>query len=254
MKNVLLTVAALFTFVSTSACADTFDPRNTLIIEGPIAGETMRPISVRMNELLTSESTPRVVNLIINSPGGSVYAGFQFITQMKSLQGKGTKFACYVPGLAASMAFHILTHCDKRVVLEESALLWHRARIFIMFGVVTAPTSASIARDLQAVDNHILLNVSRSLVKDLSEEDINYHFEHETLHIGQTLCASAPNFCIAQSHIPGLMEALNNAKIASTMKPRGGDEEEGRRNLFVGKESMVYIYSKYLRDFMKRSK
>jgi len=235
---------AIGSMLSTAACAESFNPETTIIIKGPIAGQTMGPITEKLDELLMYDQAPKAVTLILDSPGGSVYAGFRFIAQMKSLQGKGTKFVCYVPGLAASMAFHILTHCDTRTVLQESALLWHRARIFMMFSVMTAPASSAIARDLQSIDEHILKDVSAALKRDMSNEDIVYHFEHETLHIGQRLCNSAPNFCVAKSHVPGLMEALNNPAITISVQPQS--IEDRKTNMFTGLESIVYVYTKYL--------
>lgn len=246
MKNILLSVisAALF-MTATTACADSFRTENTLIIKGPIAGETMQPIAEKMTELLMRDRPPSHISIVIDSPGGSVYAGFRFLAQMKSLQGKGTRIDCYVPGLAASMAFHILTHCDRRVVLEESALLWHRARIFVMFGTLTAPASSAVARDLQSIDDHILNDVRSVLKKDMSDADISYHFEHETLHIGQRLCNSAPNFCTSTAHVPGLMEIMNDLAVTTT-QPVEEAEGKKKKNMFTGIESVVYIYEEFL--------
>lgn len=240
-------VLAIAGAVSSTACAESFRAEDTVLIRGVIAGKTMEPVYSKMNEFLVQDQTPSTVKLIIDSPGGSVYAGLKLISQMKSLQGKGTKFVCYVPGLAASMAFHILVHCDKRVVLQESALLWHRARVFILFGVITSPVASALARDLQAIDEHILKDVSSVLRKDLSAEDISYHFEHETLHIGEKLCNSAPSFCTAKSHIPGLMEALNNPALLGIKEEKEEDSMDPA-DMFTGMESIVYIYKRFLDD------
>lgn len=248
MRNTIKALAVMVAgMIGTSACAETFSTQNTLIIKGPIAGPSMAPIAAKMDELLAAPAAPARVNLLIDSPGGSVYSGFRFIAQMKSLQGKGTKFSCYVPGLAASMAFHILTHCDERVVLEESALLWHRARVFIMFGVITAPAASAVSRDLEQIDNHILADVHESLASDMKDEDISYHFEHETLHIGQKLCSLAPHFCTAKSHVPGLMEAMQSKKVTITRQT----DEEDVLNMFTGVESVVYVYQRYLQDMIE---
>lgn len=235
---VLCTMGAL----ANTACAEPLDGPNTIVLNKQITRETMGPVAEKMTQMLSQDRAPREVNIIINSPGGSVYTGFQFISQMKALQGKGTKFVCYVPGLAASMAFHILVHCDQRIVLQESALLWHRARVFIMFGVVTSTAASALARDLAQIDEHILADVRRELSKDMSEEDISYHFEHETLHIGQKLCSSAPHFCTSKASVPGLLEALQSASEED--KKRGTEEESAAQ--FTGIESIIYIYQRYL--------
>ena len=237
MRKFLLGMIASM-MVNTAASASTFDSNPTMIINREITGRTLKEITSAMNTLILKQNAPKVINIVLDSPGGSVYAGFQFISQMKTLQAKGTTIVCYVPGLAASMAFHILVHCNERIVLQESALLWHRARVFIMMGVMTSPAAAELSRSLEQVDTHILNDVREALKKDMSDEDILYHFDHETLHIGQTLCASAPSFCKARSYVPGLMETL---KAAGEV---GSGEEDSMP--FRGTESLIYIYQKYL--------
>jgi ATP-dependent protease ClpP protease subunit len=237
MRKFLLGMIASM-MVNTAASASTFDSNPTMIINREITGRTLKEITSAMNTLILKKNAPKVVNIILDSPGGSVYAGFQFISQMKTLQAKGTTIVCYVPGMAASMAFHILVHCNERIVLQESALLWHRARVFIMMGVITSPAAAELSRSLEQVDIHILNDVKKALKKDMSDEDILYHFNHETMHIGQALCASAPSFCKARSHVPGLMEALKDLGESGS-----GAEEDSMP--FQGTESLIYIYQKY---------
>ena len=250
MRNVIMSFAVMLgSIVSSCAFAKStglifpkqspFTKENTVIINQPIARGTMGPVYARMQEFIT-KSAPSSLNLIIDSPGGSVTAGFIFVSQMKALQGKGTKITCYVPGLAASMAFQILTQCDERIVLEESALLWHRARTQYM-GIITAPQAGQLARDLQAVDDYILATVMKVLVKDMSEEDIKYHFEVETLHIGSNLCNAVPHFCTSKSSVAGLLEALTNSDFTSTtsMSPFGDKARKTK-----SEDEIIYILPK----------
>lgn len=239
ISKVFMTAALSIATAVSSTCAraETFDPLTTLVIDQPITGRTMAPVSDRMNRYISSGRAPKEIKLIIDSPGGSVYTGFRFIVQMKALQARGTNIKCYVPGLAASMAFHILVHCNERIVLEESALLWHRARVFVFMAAVTSPAAAALARDLAQVDDHILNDVHQALRKDMSDEDIRYHFEHETLHIGQDLCNKTPTFCTSKGAVPGLLEVLASKDVMRT-----SDEPAD----FFGKDSMIYLYTKYL--------
>jgi ATP-dependent protease ClpP protease subunit len=242
IRNALL-VAGMFAVSTASARAEEFSKRNTIIIDQPIVSDTMAPVMDKMNKFLVQKKVPSEINLIIDSPGGSVYTGFKFIVQMKALQAQGTVIKCYVPGLAASMAFHILLHCDERTVLQESALLWHRARVFIMMGVVTAPTASELARDLYQIDSHILREVRAGLSQDMSDKEILYHFERETLHIGRDLCNKVPNFCTAKAAVPGLVEAIAKQGMVHTLPVDAK---------FSGKESMVYIYLQYLLDIVNK--
>jgi len=224
-----------------SAHAEEFSPRNTVIIDQPIGRDTMAPVMDTMNKFLAAKQAPSEIKVIIDSPGGSVYTGFKFIVQMKALQARGTVIKCYVPGLAASMAFHILVHCDERNVLQESALLWHRARVFVMMAALTAPVSQALARDLQLVDDHILRDVRAALSQDLDDKEIVYHFEHETLHIGRDLCGKASNFCTAHAAIPGLLEVLARKDMVHTLPVEDV-------NQMFNQENMIYLYFQYLVD------
>lgn len=240
ITNVLLLTATSM-LLACSAHAEEFSPRNTVIIDQPIGRDTMAPVMDTMNKFLAAKQAPSEIKVIIDSPGGSVYTGFKFIAQMKALQAQGTVIKCYVPGLAASMAFHILVHCDERNVLQESALLWHRARVFVMMAALTAPVSAALARDLQLVDDHILRDVRAALSQDLDDREIVYHFEHETLHIGRDLCGKASNFCTAHAAIPGLLEVMARKDMVHTLPVEDV-------NQMFNQESMIYLYFQYLVD------
>lgn len=240
ITNVLLLTATSM-LMACSAHAEEFNPRNTVIIDQPIGRDTMAPVLDRMNKFLASKQAPAEIKLIIDSPGGSVYTGFKFIAQMKALQAQGTVIKCYVPGLAASMAFHILVHCDERNVLQESALLWHRARVFVMMGALTAPVASALARDLQLVDDHILRDVRAGLSRDMDDKEIVYHFEHETLHIGRDLCGNASHFCTAHAAIPGLLEVMARKDMVHTLPVQDPDQ-------LFREESMIYLYFQYLVD------
>lgn len=245
VNALIVTMTAML--LACSAQAEEFSPRNTLIIDQPIDRETMAPVMERMNRFLSLKQAPAEIKLIIDSPGGSVYTGFKFIAQMKALQAQGTVIKCFVPGLAASMAFHILVHCDERTVLQESALLWHRARVFVMFGAFTAPVAAALARDLQLVDDHIIRDVRAALSRDLDDKEILYHFEHETLHIGRDLCDKASRFCTAKAAVPGLLETLARKDMVHTLPV------EDPQQLFQ-EESMIYLYFQYLVDTFNTEK
>ena len=66
----------------------------------------------------------KLIELAINSGGGSVHIGLEFIEEMKALQAKGYKFDCYVRN-AYSMGFVILQYCDKRIGSEHSTFMHH---------------------------------------------------------------------------------------------------------------------------------
>jgi hypothetical protein len=189
------------------------DKKPTLVISGGIARGNILPIGQKMLDLANSGT--KEVQLIINSPGGSVTTGFMFLSSMQAAQQRGMKVTCFVPKVAASMAFQILSHCDERHTLNNAFLLWHRARVVLGGGMfspgvpLTGPEAMKLGRDLESTDDAILSQLIKALGSDMDVVDIKYHFEAETLHIGLNLHKIAPDFITPHTVIPGLLEALS---------------------------------------------
>ena len=75
-----------------------------------------------------SNRNDKVIDVAINSGGGGVHLGLEFIEEMKSLKSKGYKFNCYVRN-AYSMGFVILQYCDKRIGSENSTYMHHLVQV-----------------------------------------------------------------------------------------------------------------------------
>ena len=70
----------------------------------------------------------KVIDVAINSGGGGVHLGLEFVEEMKSLKAKGYKINCYVRN-AYSMGFIILQYCDKRIGSENSNYMHHLVQV-----------------------------------------------------------------------------------------------------------------------------
>ena len=75
-----------------------------------------------------SNRVDKVINVAINSGGGGVHLGLEFIEEMKSLKAKGYKINCWVRN-AYSMGFIILQYCDKRIGSENSTYMHHLVQV-----------------------------------------------------------------------------------------------------------------------------
>lgn len=194
------------------------DPSKVMVIDGPITSQSIAPLKqVLLQELADGNVRPEL-QMILNSPGGSVFAGFQFISILKAAKAEGMRLVCIVPGMAASMAFQFLTICDERYVLNESMLLWHRARVGGVEGPITAPAAEHLSKQLQETDDSIMDQLVRVL--PMNKKDITYHFEHESFHQGRALCSTtAPGFCTSYDVIPGLFAMINNPKALHSVAP-----------------------------------
>jgi len=75
-----------------------------------------------------SNRVDKVIDVAINSGGGSVHLGLEFIEEMKSLKDKGYKFNCWVRN-AYSMGFIILQYCDHRIGSSNSTYMHHLVQV-----------------------------------------------------------------------------------------------------------------------------
>lgn len=196
-------------------------PGRTVAIDGVISNGNILKLAPVMDKMAAAKPGAPI-DIVINSPGGDVLTGFVFINVMEELKARGTPLRCFVPTIAASMAFQILVHCSERHVLDRAFLLWHRVRVVLGGGLfatgvpLTAPQASELAKDLQETDDLILQEMVDAFGEDMEEDVIAYHFERETLHVGEQLSKALPTFITHHKAIPGLIGAILDPKT-----PRG---------------------------------
>ena len=72
---------------------------------------------------------------------------------------------------------------------------------------------------VKAIINVIIAELKAVL--GIKDEVMMYHFEHETLHIGENLAKLSPGFISVYPSIPGLMEAFVDKRVARSQQRRG---------------------------------
>jgi len=98
------------------------DKARVMVIDSVINNQSMKPLIDALTGLYGPHKGPKIVDLVLNSPGGSVVTGFEFLSLMSGLQEQGWTFRCTVYHVAASMAYQILNQCDQRQSLNNSFL------------------------------------------------------------------------------------------------------------------------------------
>lgn len=163
-----------------------------LRLEGQVGPDVMQLVE-RVEELSSASKEP--INILINSPGGSVFAGIQLVEAIHIAQNRGVTIRCAVSTMAASMAFIILAECDERYAFSNSLLLFHPASVGIMFGVLRAEQARAIAEDLEAINDDMsdLMKAAMGVNDFFQEQWYRYHFNKETLWTGKRLAKEAPN-------------------------------------------------------------
>ncbi len=206
-------------------------------IRGVIDGPSVLQYSRKLQEL-TNEGNGAVY-LYINSPGGSVTAGYYLINQMTKAQGQGVKFICLVDDWAASMAFQIYAHCDSRYAFSYSGLLWHAVRVGFM-GYLTPKQSGQIYHDLSYIEEMMTEKLINEL--NISLANFWYHYDAETLHYGVQLHEMAPKFLTIVDSVLNF-ESVKNFQLAPADKPNEEDVKKVNNTLLPNRKYQIeYIY------------
>lgn len=84
-----------------------------------VDGESVAQFSEALKQL---DKIPGANIVEINTPGGSVFAGFEMA---RAIETTLHPVVCIVDGMAASMGLYILQSCDIRLMTERSLLMGH---------------------------------------------------------------------------------------------------------------------------------
>lgn len=204
-------------------------PAQVVLLDGVVSNQAARQFGARVFKLAAEGKS--TIDVVIDSPGGSVFAGNSIISTMEALKQRGITVRCYVPVLAASMAFQIFLHCSERYGLNNAHFLWHRSRVFGLF-ILTAPRVITLARELQDIDS--LFEADQIANMSLSADLIRQHSEAETLHIGLNLEQLDPSFMDTRVVIPGLLELLPANKTSEAPVT------------ILDKQDMYYLHEQFI--------
>lgn len=155
--------------------------RKTVNIKGVIVGDDEKWIYDWFGIAATSPSTVREeleaaggdeVEVIVNSPGGSVYAGNEIYAQLKSYSGKSVG---KIVSLAASAASYAVLGCDTVVISPLGQIMIHNAWTRVFGDYRDMEHTADY---LQKVDTSII-NVYR-LKTGKTEDELRAMMDKET--------------------------------------------------------------------------
>lgn len=125
MKLLSTLIAALLIAMPGMAKHIELNSRNLVPIQGEVDDESMSEAQIKLLQLATLRGTQNyTIYIVLDSPGGSILAGQDFIEFAKTFRNVET-----VTLFAASMAAGIVEALPgKRNILESGALMFHRAR------------------------------------------------------------------------------------------------------------------------------
>jgi ATP-dependent Clp protease protease subunit len=96
---------------------------NTVSLLGPVDDQSVSQLMQEINKLSQTGNKKDPIYLVLNTPGGSVFAGLELMQYVNTLRRPVHVVANY----AASMGFHILQNSPKRYVTKFATIMSHRA-------------------------------------------------------------------------------------------------------------------------------
>jgi ATP-dependent protease ClpP protease subunit len=170
-------IIIILSLFSVTGYANVFKPDDDRVINirGVIDGHIL--ISASQLEKLANDNK-KPVSIIINSPGGAVLPGVQFVSAMRIAKSRGVKLRCFVPVIAASMAMIIFNECNERYALDNALFLWHSIRVGLR-GVYTPEDLEPMRRQMIILQQ----DYNQRMIKNLriSNEVFYYYYRNEML-------------------------------------------------------------------------
>lgn len=193
-------LGSAFLMLMRAAKADTFeaDAGRTVYITGVVDSGILHHAN-RLEEL--SRISKEDISIVINSPGGSVFAGMQFVGAMRLAQERGITIRCLVPMAAASMAFIIFNECDERYSLQQALFLWHGVRVGLM-GTYTVQDMHVILRSLVRFTQDFDEVLMREL--KLDKKEFYYHYHNNSWIPARKLRNLSPDYMTIVDDVKGV--------------------------------------------------
>lgn len=98
---------------------------NTVVLKGPVTAQSVATVQNEIQHKAFKLSKTKPIYLVLDTPGGSVFAGLQLIDFIRSLDHKVHTVTLF----AASMGFQIAQNLDTRYIGTSATLMSHRAKL-----------------------------------------------------------------------------------------------------------------------------
>ena len=116
----IIALALVIVLSSLNACAT-----RTFKFHGEINKQSTTMLGIELEIAHEVSDINKPFYIEFDSPGGSVYAGYELLNKIEGMQAEGRKFVGVVNTFCASMCFIILQHMDTRAAEKHSTLMQH---------------------------------------------------------------------------------------------------------------------------------
>ncbi|MCL1789956.1 MAG: Clp protease ClpP [Peptococcaceae bacterium] len=165
----------------------------------------------------------KTLNILINSPGGDVFAASTMVSMLERVKGKGIKVIAYVDGISASAASFLMMVADEIRLYKNSMVLVHKPMTW-SFG-----NANDLRRDVASLDkieDSVMMPLYMGKAKSpqekiadkidaetwLNADNMNEHF-HVTLLRGEKLAVASIQATVMDGIMTGYMRQFPEAVL-----------------------------------------
>jgi len=158
----------------------------------------LRPLGNKVLKL--ADTNPKqAINIIIDSPGGSVFGSMPLLQAVERAKSRGVVVNCVVTGKAMSMAMHLMAACSKNYILPSTLLMYHPVSVNLFDVRLTEDGAREIYTQMKIIGDY--LDTKLRLRLGISEQLYLEFWRGEYIQFGHDFMKHAPKFATMVSDV-----------------------------------------------------